>query len=111
MKAKIEFIEHTKDLPKVVCAELEDVYYSSRQKGKKWTLYEGYTEEEYEEFLESIDFTYDDGYGSQELGGVIWYEDGTYSDRYEYDGSESWDYHKAPEKPTQTPETIVGGKE
>lgn len=105
MNAKVEFIEHTKGLPKVICAELEDVCYLTGQKGKKRTLYEDYTEEDYKKFLQSINFEYDDGYGTQELGGYIWYEDGTYSDRYEYDGSESWDYHKAPEKPTQTPET------
>ena len=55
-----------------------------------------YTQEEYDAFVDSLDFTYDDGYGLQELYGYIWFTDGTYSDRHEYDGSEHWDYHRAP---------------
>ena len=39
------------------------------------------------------------GYGGQELFGTIWYEDGTWSDRGEYDGSEWWNYNKCPDIP------------
>lgn len=99
MNAKTEFLEHIKDKPVVVCAELERLYYAGRS--KKWTLYEGYTDKEYAAFLKSISFTYDNGYGSQEVKGTVWYEDGTYSDRGEYDGSEWWEYRKAPEKPAK----------
>lgn len=53
-----------------------------------------------EKFLEECDkFEYDSGYGIQYLYGVIWYTDGTYSDRHEYDGSEYWVYRTAPEIP------------
>ena len=100
MNAKTEFIEHTKDKPKVICAVIE--------KDVEWnpvhlvTLYEGYSEDDYNEFLKQLDtYDYDDGYGSQELYGTIWYEDGTYSDRGEYDGSEWWQYRKAPKKPAK----------
>ncbi len=99
MNARQEFLEFVKDKPRVVCAKLEDVYYASDDEGEEWTLYEGYIDGDYERFLESIDFNYDDGYGSQHLGGTIWFEDGTFADRGEYDGSEWWEYHKAPEKP------------
>lgn len=102
MNAKTEFLEHIKDKPKVVCAVVEQE--------KDWrtmtsiaTLYEGYSEKDWEIFLGKLSrHNYDDGYGWQNLFGAIWYEDGTYSDRGEYDGSEWWEYHNAPEKPTKS---------
>jgi len=98
INAKKEFLEHIKDRPKVVCAVVNDVYYGNENKQSR-VLYENYSDEEYNSFLQSLDFVYDDGYGSEYLGGTIWYEDGTYSGRAEYDGSEWWEYHRAPEKP------------
>lgn len=60
-------------------------------------LKEGYTPEEYEEFLEKLNFEYDAGYGGQELFGTVWLmEEGTWLERGEYDGSEWWDYRKCP---------------
>lgn len=47
--------------------------------------------------LKSID--YDEGYGSQELFGIIVFKDGSWMDRYEYDGSEHWVHNKCPEEP------------
>lgn len=105
MNARKEFIDFIKGKPRVIAAELEDVYYSSDTKGKTWTLYPSYYEDDYKKFLKSIDFDYSDGYGSQELGGTIWFEDGTFADRGEYDGSEWWEYHKAPPLPTPTKES------
>lgn len=40
--------------------------------------------------LPLLDFEYDSGFGSQNLYGYIWYTDGTWSERDEYDGSEWW---------------------
>lgn len=57
----------------------------------------GYTEADLESFLSAIDFDYDDGYGTQEVDGVIWYKDGTWSTRGEYDGSEWWTFYKVPD--------------
>lgn len=60
-------------------------------------LKEGYTSEEYQEFLHRMDFEYDAGYGGQELYGTVWLmEEGTWLERGEYDGSEWWDYKKCP---------------
>ena len=61
----------------------------------------GYNKDEWNEFLNKLDFEYDSGYGSQELFGIIWYEDGTWSDRGEYDGSEWYEYHMCPEVPSE----------
>ena len=48
--------------------------------------------------LPCLDFDYDSGYGCQYLFGYIWYTDGTWSERAEYDGSEWWNHMKRPEK-------------
>jgi len=47
--------------------------------------------------LPLLDFDYNDGFGGQELYGYIWYKDGTWSDRGEYDGSEWWQHQTRPE--------------
>ncbi len=54
-----------------------------------------------DEVLPMLDFAYDSGFGGQELYGTIWYEDGTWSERGEYDGSEWWEHRKCPEIPNQ----------
>jgi hypothetical protein len=69
---------------------------------KKYRSYKNSsTKDEWNEFLNKLDFEYDSGYGSQELFGTIWYEDGTWSDRGEYDGSEWYEYHMCPEVPSE----------
>ena len=60
-----------------------------------------YSKEDYNAFLESLDFTYDEGYGSQNLYGIVWLEDGTWFTRGEYDGSEWWEHHELPEIPEE----------
>lgn len=49
--------------------------------------------------LPRMDFEYYNGYGSQELQGTVWYTDGTWSERCEYDGSEWWEHRKRPPLP------------
>jgi hypothetical protein len=46
-----------------------------------------------------MDFDYDSGFGTQELFGTIWFADGSWADRQEYDGSESWDHQTLPALP------------
>ncbi len=48
-----------------------------------------------EDAIKFLDFSYDDGFGSQELFGFVLYSDGTWSEREEYDGSEWW-VHRIP---------------
>ena len=49
-----------------------------------------------EDSIKFLDFTYDSGYGSQELFGFVLYSDGTWSEREEYDGSEWWVHREPP---------------
>lgn len=56
--------------------------------------------EDWDAFISSLDFDYDAGYGTQHIFGTIWHEDGTWSSRQEYDGSEWWLCNKCPEIPS-----------
>lgn len=93
--AKLEFIHHTEG-KKVRCAKLTfgDDYDDDR---KTYILPVGYDPSDRELFYFQIDKNYDSGYGGQELFGTIWYTDGTWSERGEYDGSEWWALKECPE--------------
>ena len=97
MNAKEEFMEHINDRV-VKCAGI----WLDRSYGKDvkpFNLCQQYSNEQYIAFINSLDFKYDAGFGGQELYGTIWYEDGTWSERGEYDGSEWWEHHVCPEIP------------
>ena len=64
-------------------------------------LKKGYSLAEYQEFLMELNFEYDSGFGIQELSGTIWFDDGTWATRGEYDGSEWWIHHKRPAMPVE----------
>jgi hypothetical protein len=90
--AKIEFLQAVLDKAKVKCAEITF-------NKEPFLLKISHTQEEYDEFLESLDFMYDSGFGGQYVFGTIWLEDGTWFTRAEYDGSEWWWYHSLPDIP------------
>lgn len=96
MNAKEEFLEEVKR-KKVLCVWL--TYNKYNKDIKEFNLPVKYTTRLYKEFLDLLDFNYDHSYGSQELQGIIWYIDGTWSERGEYDGSEWWEYKKTPNIP------------
>jgi len=98
MNAKKEFIEIVKNY-KVKCALIS--YEASHINSDPFTEGESilkieYSKKDYESFLQSLNFEYDDGYGGQELFGIIWVEDGTWFSRSEYDGAEGWEYNICP---------------
>ncbi len=68
---------------------------------KKIQLKVGYTVDEYKEFWGDLDFNYYSGYGGQELYGTVWFEDGTWMTRREYDGSEWWEHIVCPVIPEE----------
>lgn len=88
--AKVEFLDHVSNKAKVKCARINEI-----------SLTRNYTEKQYDEFLKHLDFNYNNGYGGQELYGTIWYEDGTWSERGEYDGSEWWNFKSVPKIPKE----------
>lgn len=53
--------------------------------------------EDFSNFLWNISaIDYDGGYGSQELEGIIVFEDNSWLSRHEYDGSECWQHNSCP---------------
>ena len=54
-----------------------------------------------EDFLNNLDFKYDSGFGGQLLYGNVWFTDGTWLERGEYDGSEWWEYKTTPAIPEE----------
>ena len=99
INAKEEFLNHISNR-NVICATIRKGYdwYSNNT---FFNLTTGWDKEDWDKFLSDLDFTYDSGYGGQNLFGTIWYSDGTWSDRGEYDGSEWWNYNQCPDIPSE----------
>jgi hypothetical protein len=64
---------------------------------KEYILPPKHTTDERNNFFRSLNFKYDNGYGSQEVFGVIVFTDGTWLERWEYDGAEGWAYRSCPD--------------
>ena len=103
MNAATEFNNFIVTKPRVICAYVQNIgsWMDDGEDMPKICLSLGYTDEQYGQFMQKLEFTYNNGYGGQELDGVIWFEDGTWADRGEYDGSEWWQYHRCPSVPTE----------
>ena len=87
--AKQEILEHVKGRE----VEFIKIAVSIGYEGKPLKI-----EGTLEEVLPRLDFEYDSGYGAQELFGFIWYADGTWSSRDEYDGAECWKHNICPDR-------------
>ena len=102
VNAREEFLEHVDGKASVLCAAIRT--YGSARRGENEKIIHlpmDYTRQQYEAFLTKLEFEYDEGFGRRELFGTIWYEDGNWSDRGDYDGSEWWDYKSCPEIPPE----------
>lgn len=102
INAKEELLAHLDGKDVVKCAWFAD--YDTDYgfvKGRRWLLRENYSRREWESLMVALDFEYHNGYDCQNLFGVIWYEDGTWSSRGEYDGSEWWEYNVVPDVPEE----------
>lgn len=95
INAKNEFLNHLNGTPRVKAAVIYKDSWRTSEK-EKAVLKVDHSDEDYLRFLQDLDFEYDDGFGSQELYGTIWFEDGTWSERGEYDGSEWWEHKSCP---------------
>ena len=96
--AKKELEQFLEGKAKVKCAEITKGYqYDDEDQCPKYVLKLNHSEQEYSDFLNSLDFEYDSGYGGQELYGTVWLEDGTWCTRGEYDGSEWWEHNVLPD--------------
>jgi hypothetical protein len=98
--AKAELLKLLEGKAKVKCATITNGDEWDEDK-KDILLKVGYSENEWTEFLKSLNFSYDSGYGGQNLFGTVWLEDGTWCTRGEYDGSEWWEHNQLPEIPSE----------
>jgi hypothetical protein len=89
---------------------IDDIDFAVISDNRDWDKEKKYVFSSAKEFAENaerlLSFEYDSGYGSQEVGGVIVFNDGTWMERREYDGSEWWESFKTPQR-----EKIIGGQE
>lgn len=110
--ARDEFIRHIEQrtVKCVTMGEEEGSYrLAEGEKATRAVLPVGYTPEQYEAFLNQINVNYDSGYGGQNLFGTIWYMDGSWSERGEYDGSEWWEHRELPAIPEELATTFDNG--
>ena len=77
------------------------VSFRSMHISEDHVLYPDHSREEYELFERFLDRNYDSGYGSQCLFGTLWFADGSWATRGEYDGSEWWTINKLPKLPVK----------
>jgi len=102
-KEELEYhIEKIGGISQVKCAKIG---YGGRPgllaHDEEYALKVGFSEEDYLEFINSLDFGYNNGYGSQKFFGTVWLKDGSWLGRGEYDGSEWWEHFKTPEIPEE----------
>lgn len=89
------------NINKIMCAIVEHSVWNDENPNKSFKLLLNHTQEDLTLFLDSLNFDYDNDYGIQELYGTVWFNDGTWLQRWEYDGSEGWEHMKCPEVPTE----------
>jgi hypothetical protein len=104
INAKKELVDALDDITKkysvsVKCAWVSYKRFSEVSSAHAY-LPVGFEQYELESFMKDLDFNYDDGYGSQELHGEVYFDDGSWMERAEYDGSEWWEYKRTPEIPS-----------
>ena len=87
--AKEEILKHT-DNRRVIYVDVTRLSIVDSGINIKGTL---------EEVLPLLDFEYNNESGNQKLDGTIWYKDGTWSDRSEYEGLEWWEHRICPALP------------
>lgn len=101
MNAKEELLRILSDNNlEIKCASI-DLNPDYEDEKEVYDLKLNYTDEEYQKFIESLNFEYNNGFGGQELFGIVWLKDGTWLSRGEYDGSEWWEHNVLPEIPKE----------
>lgn len=82
------FLEETKECIVIFGRKEEDVMFVGSSDGKYRISFE--------EFKKIADFEYDSGYGAAEIATdlIVYFKDHSCMFRWEYDGSEGWEFHK-----------------
>lgn len=111
MNAKQELLNMLSGESRIKCAEIYRSYdYDQYDEddipiGFEAQLKVGYTDEEYKDFINKLDFEYNNFWNTEVLCGTIWLEDGVWISRefndFSYDISENWMYNRPPMIPTE----------
>ena len=100
--AKRELTDFLNTVPlKIKCAKIS---YESTNEEKPLSLHllsRDYTQEKFINFLVSLDFDYEEGYGMQEIHGIIWFENNTWASREEHGDCEYWQHNSCPVIPEE----------
>jgi hypothetical protein len=100
MNARCELIEMLESIKAtVVCWSIKYSAFEYEDQEVESILKKGYSDEEFQAELNKLDLEYDDGYGLQELFGVVLFDDNSWLERHEYDGSENWVWKRTPVLP------------
>jgi len=102
----LEIIESIGDNCTIMCAIVTPIFYSMKERDKppfkKQLLKVGSKPMEILGFLDTLDFEYENQYGSQTISGTIWLNDSTWLERRcEETGLEYWEHIKKPEIPIE----------
>lgn len=89
------------DNAQVKCASISYGNDYPEDESIKIILKINYTKKDYIDFMSKLDFSYDNGFGGQNLFGTVWLEDGSWLERGEYDGSEWWEHKILPPIPKE----------
>lgn len=93
---KYELLQEIEGVLKIKCAEIR---INQDSKMSRFILKVGYSNDEYNEFLSKLNIDYDNGFGEQNVFGIIWMIDKTWIEREERDGKEWWTRRINPEIP------------
>jgi hypothetical protein len=106
MNAKQELLNMISGESRIKCAEIyRSLSYDQYDEddipiGFEAQLKLNYTEDEYKDFINKLDFDYNNFCDTEVLCGTIWLEDGVWISRefhdYALDISEKWVYNRAP---------------
>lgn len=56
-----------------------------------------FSQKDFDSLVKSLDFEYDNGFGTQYIEGFINFKDNAWCQRHEYDGAEYWEYMQKPD--------------
>lgn len=90
-----------KDNIDIILTNPTDKYDKKPMFEKVAILKENWVNEDWLAFSKDLHFDYDDGYGSQHLFGIVWFNGGTWLEREEYDGAEWWEHKSQPAIPDE----------
>lgn len=100
MNAKYELMEMLESIDAtIVCWSITYNVFMDEDERIDSILKKGYSQEEFEIELNKLDLEYDAGYGLQELFGHVIFDDNSWLERHEYDGSENWVWKRTPVLP------------